>query len=149
VATSDVSLPEERPGGDALRTFGVILGNGAGLGHIHLKHDVATQAWGVQSMESDRIELRNPGATAAVNPPFSASFTTTVDGFAHIQLYDARTATSLTAWDEQIDPNILWRASANFTREEQPFPAYLALTVFDDAKSLRSAVILPLTVGVD
>jgi hypothetical protein len=147
VPTAGLAFTPQQSANDGLRTLKVATNRGLVLGEVHLKYDSQRSVWGVQSMDSPRVVVRNPQPVAVINPPLSVSFKSDMDGYAQVQLFDARSNKELTKWQEQIDPSIDWQANANFTREDKPFPGYLVLTVSDDAHQVGGLVVMPLSIG--
>ncbi|MEU8820245.1 hypothetical protein [Actinoplanes sp. NPDC048796] len=145
VPTSGLTFSAEPDDGGGARLVKVTARNGSVLGTMNLRRGAG--AWGVQAMRSPRTTVRNPEPNGAVNPPLSVNFRTDSDGTARVRLLDARNSKELTRWSENIDPNQDWQANANFTREPNPFPGYLVLTVQDGGGRFSSVVVMPLTIG--
>jgi hypothetical protein len=147
VPTSDLAFSVEQDSRGEARLVKVTTRNGSVLGTVSLRRDAAGGGWGVQAMQSPRTTVRNPEPNGAVNPPLSVAFRTDTDGTARVRLLDARTSKELTSWSESIDPDEDWQANANFTRDANPFPGYLVLTVQDGGGQFTSVVVMPLTIG--
>ncbi|WP_250031233.1 hypothetical protein [Paractinoplanes maris] len=148
VPTSDLTFSVERDSGDEARLVEVTTRNGSVLGTVSLRWDAGGQTWGVQAMQSPRTTVRNPEPNGAVNPPLSVNFRTDTGGTARVRLLDARNSQELTNWSERIDADEDWQANANFTRDANPFPGYLVLTVQDGDGRFTSVVVMPLTVRI-
>jgi len=147
VPTADLTFAVEQDSRGESRLVKVATRNGSVLGTVSLRWESGAGAWGVQAVQSPRTTVRNPEPNGAVNPPLSVAFRTDTDGTARVRLLDARSSKELTSWSEGIDPNEDWQANANFTRNADPFPGYLVLTVQDGGGQFTSVVVMPLTIG--